>query len=204
MTNNIPILILYCLNLILSNTYGQNFKTKIDSKEINSIRIEQSDLPNGFELFQENISKPGDSPNTKEIQKKKRNHNNEIILTKEYSDNTALIRGSCSQVWYRNGKKDKIEININVCASQQQFEETITNYTEKYYSTKFIVSNKLLLGDRNWIPEQISPNDYVVFMFSLDNVFVRIYVLIKNEDYDEVEKISLFLANKIKQNLSKM
>lgn len=173
--------------------------------EIESLKIQTSEIPDGFVLYQERLSKPGESSNEQIYQFWRRDSiEQDLVLieeTKETFDNPT--GASSSQIWYRGDKKgeqDKIEINIVICLSDSMMENTITYFTKEAYASIFICTETPVIGEKTWIPEYPSQFSYSM-MFLKINVFIRLYVRLKHKNPEEIKKMTEYLAKTIESKI---
>ncbi|NIA30190.1 MAG: T9SS type A sorting domain-containing protein [Actinobacteria bacterium] len=174
---------------------------EINANKIDSLKTQQTDMPTGFILFQERIAKPGASPEEQIIQLWRRETNDQdLLLVEETVEKLDQPGGSSiSQIWYRgdkNEEKDKIEIEIVICFSQEEIEKTVTYFTTEAFSNQFEITASPFAGEKSWEPIIKNPNgDSFSVMFLRYNVFVRLYVRLENEK--ELQQASQELADKI-------
>ena len=98
------------------------------------------------------------------------------------------IGASCTQKWYRSEKKEKIEIDIIICPTENEIDKTIETFTKKMYSIQFKQTKIPLAGDISCVANNFEhESDSNSIMFLMANVFVRIYVNLKEENVDELK-----------------
>ena len=176
---------------------------EVNTDKIDSLKIQQTDMPTGFILFQEKIAKPGASPEEQIIQLWRRESSDQdLLLVEETVEKLDQPGGSSiSQIWYRgdkNEKKDKIEIEIVICFSQEEMEKTVTYFTTEAFSDQFELMALPFAGSKSWEPIIKNPNgESFSVMFLRYNVFVRLYVRLRNATEKELEQISKQFADKI-------
>ena len=112
------------------------------------------------------------------------------------------IGASCTQKWYRNEKKEKIEVDIIICLSENEIDEVIEIFTKKMYSLQFKQTEIPLAGDISWVANNLdNESDSYSIMFLKANVFVRIYVNLKDENVNELKVTVNNLAGSIETKI---
>lgn len=166
-------------------------KTK-EPYNIENIKVQPSDVPDGFMLRQEYVASVGASSNEQVSQFWRRDsEEQDLVLIEEKKQNfDHPVGASVIQKWYRGdlkGKRDKIEINILICPSDSEMEKTIRYYTREAYQVPFEYSEIPIAGENSWIPKfTYSGKDNFTVMFNKSNVFVRVYVRLKDTNEDEL------------------
>lgn len=199
------ILMFLCFDLIAVNycIFAQN----LEPKKINTIKMQSSDMPNEFNLYQERIAMPGIS-NIEQIyqfwSRDSKMSDLELVEdTKKKFDNA--VGASLFQKWYRGdekGKKDKIEINYVICISEKEMDDTITHFTKQKFATPHIISEITFAGDKSWVPVDVSAvGDTFSVMFVKSNVFIRLHVNLVDHDKNELKRIAKGIADNIEKNI---
>lgn len=163
-------------------------KSFINSDKLEYIKPHESEIPEGFLLFEEYLSKPGQQANIQIRQRWERDTiKNELNMTEEDSvflDESHLA--FCFQIWYRSNKKEKIEINIIICTSNSEIDKTVEDYTTKLFSQQFEINDVPIVGERSWIPSGLNYSSYSI-MFLRANVFSRIYANLYDQDIEDLK-----------------
>jgi len=175
---------------------------------IENIRLQSTDLPTGFILFEERIEKPGELPGEQIIQQWKFDSsiNKLVLVENERNQSKDQINGYLSQLWYRGekkGQKDKIEIEITICPLKIQIDSTICYYTTQAFSVPYTISESPIIGDRSWMPDTInSGKDSFSLIFQKLNVVVRLYVRIQKADHDNLVNITKSIGDAIENKIT--
>jgi hypothetical protein len=172
----------------------------VKAENIENIKIHNEEIGENFVLFRENLFKPNKQTTGQISQRWERNSSeSDLRITEEETTNLEEpVGASCKQKWYRSGKKEKIEIDIIICSSEIEIDKTIEIFTKKMYSINFKQSATPLVGDVSWVafyPDNESDSYSVMYLMA--NVFVRIYLNIKDENFDK----SNFTINNIASNI---
>lgn len=198
----------YYISLLIALTFifsaaAQDDKQmkKVQTENIEKIKIQDREIMNNFLLFAENLFKPNEQA-TAQIRKywKRDTAGSDLKLIEEETlELGESIGASCTQKWYRSEKKEKIEVDIILCPpSKIEIDKTIEVFTKKMYSIQFNQTNIPLVGEISWIAN--NPDTEIVsyvIMFLRANVFVRIYVSLKDKNVDELKATAINLANNI-------
>lgn len=182
------------------------FKKEINPINIDNIKIQDIDLIDNFVLFHERVIKPDKSGNNQIMQIWRKDSTNTSLKIVEETKQSIVnpVGSSCLQKWYREGKKEKIEINVIICTSESEMEKTINLFTNQMFASQYDSTETPIIGEKSWIPKSTtSQMDSYSLMFKASNVFVRIYINLNNYSLDEIIKISKLLARKVENNIIK-
>lgn len=163
---------------------------KVRSENIENIKVQEGQIAGGFLLFQENLFKPNKQATGQIIQYWKRDTSvSDLKMIKEETlDLGKLIGASCTQKWYRNEKKEKMEVDIIICPSENELNKVIEIFTKKMYNLQFNQTYIPLAGDISWVAKDLdNESDSYSIMFLKANVFVRIYINLKDENVDKLK-----------------
>ncbi len=177
---------------------------KLKAEDIEKIKIQIGEIDGSFILFQENIFKPNKQASGQIIQRWTRDtiEDNLKIIEEETMDLGDSTGASCTQKWYRNNKKEKIEIDIIVCPTESEIEKTVEIFTKKMYSLQFNKTDTPFAGEITWVSNNPNPKlDSYSFMFLRANVFVRIYINLNVENSHELPVIANSLVKNIESKL---
>lgn len=154
---------------------------QVDPGSIDGLKMQQADVPDGFVLFQESIGKPGVASGEAIYQQwRRRTSEEELALIEERLETTdGPVEGFGHQKWYRgemNGERDKLEVEIVVCDSQEHMDATIAFNTADRFAVPFRITASALVGERSWAPnrDDVSRESFSV-MFQRGNVFIRVF-----------------------------
>lgn len=195
------------LGLYLVSSFSL-FAQSVNSDKIENIKIQSFEIPSGFVLRQERLTKPGSSLNEQVNQFwRKGNGKQDLELINEDKHETSFSIGASSyQKWYReynSGEKDKIEIDIIICPSEKEINNTINYYTKEAFSTSFVVTEIPFVGEKSWMPNDIKQeNNYYTVMFLKSNVFIRLFIRFKDKNLNELEQITKKIAKKIEYKIT--
>ena len=108
-------------------------------------------------MFQENLFQPNKQATGQISQRWKRDTpvNDLKMINEETMDLGKSIGASCTQKWYRNEKKEKIEVDIIICLSENEIDEVIEIFTKKMYSLQFKQTEIPLAGDISWVANNL-------------------------------------------------
>lgn len=180
---------------------------KIGPDKIEDLRIRQNDVPNEFILHQERLTKLGTSTNEQIYQFWRRESlEKDFVLIEEEKRICDNLAGASSfQKWYRDNKtgvKDKIQIDIIICPSDSLVNRTIDFFTIEAFSSQFNITETPIAGERSWIPKFEHPRgDNFTIMFLKYNVFVRLFVILKDKNKKEVEQVTENIARSIENRI---
>jgi hypothetical protein len=173
---------------------------KVQAINIENIKIQDGEMRNNFLLFQENLFKPNMQA-TGQIRQcwKRESEGSDLKMTEEETmDLGESVGASCTQKWYRGEKKEKIEVDIIICPSENEIDKTVETFTRRMYSLHYIRADIPFAGDTSWVANnQDNESDSFSVMFLKANVFVRIYVNLKDEKNNGLEVTAKSLANNI-------
>lgn len=182
-----------------------NSKLKIKPSKIDSLYIQNIEE---FELQVERICKPELYTNYQIVMVKKRDLNsNKIINTegKNLKSKSSEIGSSCRQKWKNKLNGEKIEVDIIICATENQLYETIDAFTTKLYSNHFTQTDTRYVGDSQWVATNASTQKgHDNLMFAYDNTFVRIYFKSDIKKPDEIKSFSMQIAKRIEKSINKL
>jgi len=192
------------LNLsVICSILAQNVRPD----KIESLKMRPPDMPNEFLLNQERLAKPGVSSNEQVYQFWRRgSKEKDMVLIEEAKQKFDNPVGASSfQKWYRGnktGEKDKIEIDIIICISDSEMENTITYFTKEAFAAQFHNTEIPFAGEKSWMPKYVHPRqDTYSVMFLKFNVFVRMYVRLKDKSVDELHQMTENLAKIIENKI---
>jgi hypothetical protein len=177
---------------------------KIQPERIENIKILNEEIGDNFILYQEDILKPNNQAAGQIHQCLKRDFSIDKmkLVTVETMNFAGQIGSSCMQTWYRNGKKEKIEVDIILCPNDNEINKVIEIFTKKIYSIQFNQTEIPLVGDISWVADNFEDeSDSYSIMYLKANVFVRIYVNMNNENKVNVKPFVNKLANKIETKI---
>lgn len=188
------------LGLFCSAMAGSSVSAEYGPPErVADLRMEQPDLPEGFVLYGEEISRPGPTLGDRTYQWwARRDGEQELKLVEETTDSPPLpVGGYVHQTWYRGeirGESDRIETEVVIYATQEKMAAAIRLYTDRgYIATVIRLTASPVAGDRSWLPI----TDYDFVMFARDNVLVRLYISLHNASEDETLHVINELATRI-------
>lgn len=197
-----PIFLFLSLTMI-----GSILDQNVKPDKIENLKMQPPDMPNEFVLHQERVAKPGASTDEQVCQFWRRDSKEQdlaLIEEAKYKVNSS-VGASSFQKWYRGdkiGEKDKIEIDIVICPSDKEMENTITHFTKEAFATQFISTEIPFVGEKSWILKDENPRgDSFSVMFLKFNVFVRVFVRLKDKDEDELQKMTEDLSKKIENKI---
>jgi hypothetical protein len=177
---------------------------KVQAKNIENIKIQEGEIGGSFLLFQENLFKPNKQATGQISQRWKRDATgSDLKMIEEETMDLGVSSGaSCTQKWYRNKKKEKIEVDIILCPSESEINKTIEVFTKKMYSLQFKQTDIPVAGETTWVANNPDPElDSYSIMFLKANVFVRIYVNLKDQNINELKVIAHNLASTIETKI---
>ncbi len=179
-------------------------REKVQPKNIENIKIHEGEIGDNFLLFQENLFKPNKQSTSQISQCWKRDTsvNDLKMINEETMDLGKSIGASCTQKWYRNEKKEKIEVDIIICPSDDEIDEAIEFFTKKMYSLQSKQTEIPLVSDISWVANNLdAESDSYSIMFLKANVFVRIYLNFKDENVNDLKVAVNNLAGNIETKI---
>lgn len=180
---------------------------EVKPANIDSLKLQQADVPNAFVLYQESLSKPGPSTGEAISQEwRRKTSEQELVLVEERKDKADYpVEGFVRQIWYRGekkGEKDKIEVVVIICATQEQMEKTISHFTTEAFAIPFRITESPFAGERSWTPVDENPRgDSFSVMFARSNVFVRLYVRLRGVSEEGLLQVAKGLGSKIDKKI---
>ncbi len=116
-----------------------------------------------------------------------------------------VVGANSFQKWYHKneyGSKGMIEINIIICTSDEDLENTITYYTKDAFVAQFKLATVPFIGEKSWSPydNEIGEDCYTV-MFCKSNVFVRLFLGIQDRKNDELAQTAFQISKKIETKI---
>ena len=177
---------------------------KVQAINIENIKIQDGEIGNNFLLFQENLFKPN-MQETGQIRQcwKRESERSDLKMTEEETmDLGESVGASCTQKWYRSEKKEKIEVDIIICPSENEIDKTVETFTKKMYSLQFMRTDIPFAGDISWGANNLDNiSDSYSVMYLKANVFVRIYVNLKDENINGLKATAKNLASNIENKI---
>lgn len=172
--------------------------------DLAKLSLDSAQMSNGFYLHSEYFTKPISSHEQIYQRWRLNNETSELELVEdEKYEITSPYGASSRQNWYRTynpESKDKIEIDIVICDTEEVLEETAHYYTQEAFASVFIQTSVPLFGEKSWIPNDEQTNGSFTVMFVWANVFIKLFVG-THENTNEPEKITEELAKKLESRI---
>ena len=171
---------------------------EIATGQIDVLKLQQADVPEGFYLNQEKTSGPGAALGERAFEKWRRASSEQpLLLVEAYTDTPGVpFAGTVDQNWYRGanpGEKDKIEADLWICASVEQRNSVISSQTTQQVASQFAIAPSPFAGEKSWHPVEQMEHRFLV-LFSRSNVVVRLYVRMYGLSQEEVVQAARELA----------